>query len=383
MNLLFISNDPNIFKEGSATRLRMRAYADALAAKHGGTLHILSRAPRTETVADGPLILHGVAAGRLGMLLRFPSIARGIIRTESIAAVSAQDPFEHGWAAMKAVRGTNAKLHIQVHTDFLSPWFTRGHISRSPRVRMLLLNRIRRRMAGPVLRHADGIRAVSHRVADSIVKRYGRSVPAPSVIPIAVDANAPAAVPLPPHPFTFALLAVGRLEPEKRVEDIIAAVARLTDAYPTLGAFIVGEGRERAKLERLARRKGLAERIVFLGARADARALMPSAQCFIQASAYEGYGLTLIEAALARVPIVTSDVGIVGEVFAGYHEVLSAPVADPTNLAAHIAWLIEDQEARQELAMSAERRAKEHLAATDSSPEAVIADVARLASRSS
>jgi len=383
MNILFISNDPNIFKEGSAVRLRMRAYADAFAASHGGTLHILSRAARTEVITDGTLVLHGVRAGKLGALLRFPGIAHAIIHSESIAIVSAQDPFEHGWIAMKAVQGTDAKLHIQVHTDFLSPWFTRGHIYRSPRVRMPLLNRIRRRMAGPVLRHADGIRAVSHRVADSIVKRYGRNVPVPSVIPIAVDVNVPTPAPLPPHPFTFALIAVGRLEPEKRVEDIIAVVARLKDAYPTLGAFIIGEGRERAKLERMARRKDLEDRIVFLGARADARALMASAQCFVQASAYEGYGLTLIEAALARVPIVTSDVGIVGEVFTGYHEVLSAPVADPTNFAAHIAWLIEDHEARRELAMQAEKRAREHLAETDSSPEAVIGDLVRLVSNAS
>lgn len=233
-------------------------------------------------------------------------------------------------------------------------------------------------MAGSVLRKADGIRTVSYRVKDSMVKKYSNSIPEPSVIPIAVSADIPSPVPLPPHPFTFALIAVGRLEPEKRFEDIIAAIYRLKDGYPMLGVFIVGEGRERQRLERMTRSLGLADKVIFLGARKDARALMASAQAFVQASAYEGYGMTLIEAALARVPIVTSDVGIVGEVFQGYKEVLAAPVADPTNFAAHIAWLIEDHEARRELAISAEARAKEHLAKTDSSPKAVIADMLRL-----
>jgi glycosyltransferase involved in cell wall biosynthesis len=249
---------------------------------------------------------------------------------------------------------------------------------RSPKVRMPILNRLRRRIADQVLPQAAGIRAVSERVRNSLVEKYGSRIPVPSVIPINVSTDVPDAVPLPPHPFTFALISVGRLEPEKRVEDIIAAVARIKDAYPSLGAFIVGEGRERRKLERMAAELGLSERIIFLGARADARGLMRSAQVFVQTSAYEGYGLTLIEAALARIPIVTSDVGIVGEVFKGYEQVLAAPVADPTNFAAHIAWLIEDHSARQEMVMRADERVREHLASVDSSPRAIIQDMLRL-----
>src|SRR4051812_48535924 len=102
MNILFISNDPNMFVEGSTVRLRMRAYADEVALQ-GGTLHILSRAKKTETVEDGPLLLHGVCVGKLRMFRVLPKVARSLILQYSIAVVSAQDPFEHGWIAMKAV----------------------------------------------------------------------------------------------------------------------------------------------------------------------------------------------------------------------------------------------------------------------------------------
>jgi glycosyltransferase involved in cell wall biosynthesis len=102
---------------------------------------------------------------------------------------------------------------------------------------------------------------------------------------------------------------------------------------------------------------------------------MASAQGFIQASAYEGYGITLVEAALAGVPIVASDVGIVGEVFVGYEHVLCAPVGDPTNLAAHIAWLIEDTQARKVLGMNARARALQHLREVQNSPEDIISDI--------
>lgn len=377
MNILFIGSDPTLFVEGSAARVRLRSYAEVVAEK-GGVLHTLMRGPHTAMITDGPLRIHGVRAGRLSALLRLPAAAHRLILEESIAVVSAQDPFEHGWMALRACRGTSAKLHLQVHTDFLTPWFTRGRIARSPVVKMPALNWVRRRIALKILPQAQGIRTVSHRVADSLTRVFGARIPVPTVIPIAVSVEPVEAVELPPAPFTFALISVGRLEPEKRIQDIIAAVARIKDAYPMLGAFIVGEGRERPALMRMARKLGLEDRIVFLGNRRDARGLMKSAQGFIQASAYEGYGLTLIEAALARVPIITTDVGVVGEVFQGFEHVLAAPVGDPVNLAAHIAWLIEDHRARTELAMNAEERVLRHLAETDSSPRAVIEDMTRL-----
>src|SRR3989344_3548115 len=125
---------------------------------------------------------------------------------------------------------------------------------------------------------------------------------------------------LPEHQFTFTLIAVGRLEPEKRIEDILAALKLVAKQYPMVGLFIVGEGSERGRLERMARHLGLGDKVIFLGERPDVRALIASAQAFIQASAYEGYSRTLIEAALAKVPIITTDVGIVGEVFKGYED---------------------------------------------------------------
>ena len=281
---------------------------------------------------------------------------------KEIEVVSAQDPFEHGLAALRAVRGTSAKLHIQVHTDFLSPWFVRSGNWRSPRVRMPLLNSYRRKIADRVLPAAAGIRVVSERVKASLVERYGNRISEPSVIPVAVDSVVPEKIRLPAHPsFTFALITVGRLEPEKRIEDILAALALVAPHYPMAGLFIVGEGSERGKLERMTRTFGLSGKVVFLGNRPDARGLMASAQAFIQASAYEGYGRTLIEAALAKVPIITTDVGIVGEVFKGFQDVLSVPVADPTALSLAIVGFIEDNAVRQELPMRAEIAARAHL----------------------
>lgn len=373
MKTLFVSNDPTIFDAGSAARMRMRAYAVVI-----GELHILSSAGRdAKEEQDGTLFLHPVHAWRIFRVHTLTSCARTLILKHGIEIVSAQDPFEHGLAALRAVRGTAAKLHVQVHTDFLSPWFIRSGNWRSPRVRMPFLNHWRRNVADRVLPAADGIRAVSARARDSLIVRYGSRISEPSVIPIAVAPEVPERTLLPAHAFTFALIAVGRLEPEKRIEDILAALRLVVAHYPMVGLFVVGEGSERGRLERMTRMLGLEKHVVFLGERVDARALMASAQAFIQASAYEGYGRTLIEAALAKVPIITTDVGIVGEVFKGYEDVLAVPVADPTALSLSIVGVIEDVSVRQELPRRAEAAARAHLATVGNLPTRIAEDLIR------
>lgn len=345
----------------------------------GGELHILTRVPRACDVHESPLHIYGICVSKWRSPWALAKHAKELIRTHGIAVVSAQDPFEHGLAALWAVEGTQAKLHIQVHTDYLSPWFTRGAIYRSPRVRMPFLNKVRVRIADKVVPHAHGIRVVSERIKASMLARYGNRIPEPSVIPIAVSTEVPPKVELPPRPFTFTLFNASRFEAEKRIPDLLAVVKRLKDSYPALGLVLVGEGRERRKIEKLARAWGIADRVVFLGWRDDARGLMQSANAFIQASAYEGYGLALVEAALAGIPIVTSDVGIVGEVFVGYEHVFAAPVGDPSNLAALTAQLIEDPQARTLLSLEGKRAALAHLASLKNSPHDIMADVMRAA----
>lgn len=372
--VLFVSNDPSIFDEQSATRARMRAYASAI-----GELHILSVAPRgMRNVIEGALHLYPVHTWRLLRMRALTKKAQALILEYGIEVVSAQDPFEQGMAALRAVEGTKAKLHVQVHTDFLSPWFIRSGNWRSAQVRMPLLNRFRLRWADEVLPKAHGIRVVSGRVKQSLVSHYAGRIVEPVVIPVAVDTTVPERVLLPAHPFTFALIAVGRLEPEKRIEDILAALALVVPKYPVAGLFIVGEGRERRKLESMVRTLGLTNHVIFLGNRPDAWGLMQSAQAFIQASAYEGYGRTLIEAALAKVPIITTDVGIVGEVFKGYEDVLAVPVADPTALSLSIVGMLEDESAHLELPIRAEAAARAHLATIGDLPTRIAEDLRKL-----
>jgi glycosyltransferase involved in cell wall biosynthesis len=379
MNALFIVNEPAIFNAESRAREHMRAYAREI-----GTLHVLSRGSGPdyhEDLGDGKsLTLHAVDwtkwSGKPPFLFRtLRACAQKIIRDEHIEIVSAENPFEYGLVALRAIQGTNAKLHIQVYTDPFSQWFTRVKIIYSSEVKMPAINRVRQSIANKVLPKANGIRVVSKRVQESLIARFGNRIVTPHVIPVEIPTEMPPQLPLPPHTSTFTLITVSRLEPEKRIQDILLALAKIRRRYPSVGLVIVGEGSQRKNLENYAKKLGVVENVLFAGHVDNAWGMMRSAQAYIQASGYEGYSRTLIEAALAHIPIITSDVGLVGEVFRGYEEVLSAPPGDPSALATAIIGLIEDNEARTQYVINAEKAVRDYLANTHVSPVDIAQDL--------
>ncbi len=369
MRVLFVANDPNLLVETSAVFARMQEYANAI-----GTLHIVTAGTPSRTIARGPLTIHAVSCTKFTRVRALASVAHRLIVSEDIQVVSAQDPFEHGLAALRAVQHTPAKLHIQIHTDFLSPEFVRA--TRFP---MSLLNLLRQQMAGRVLCSASGIRVVSKRIKDSLVERYGTRIVEPTVIPIAVDTVLPEPHTLPEHSFSYPLVTVGRIESEKRVTDIVKALSILRTECPNVGLIVIGAGRALSGVQKLVKKLKLTNRVICTGNWSTAAwGMIRSSSAYIQASAYEGYGRTLVEAALAGVPVITTDVGIVGEVFTGKGDALIAPVRSPQSLAIHIRTLVNTPSVAEQVGSAGREAALKHLKETDSSASSIAKDLARL-----
>ncbi len=370
MKILFISNDITLFDNATPAYARMKTYANAI-----GELHILSRATQYTEVQDGNLHLHGLhpLSTIIGRALFFYTLlrhARALVRRHHIELVSAQDPFEHGWVAMRAVKGTLSKLHIQIHTNFLSPFFPIGSFK----------NTVRIHIANKIIPRADGIRVVSQRIKRALIKYYGKSIAEPTVIPIIVTQHS-SSVSVQPlllskYPFKFVLMAVGRLEKEKRMVDAIRVVAKLVrEKYP-VGLFIVGNGSQQKALIHLADTLGVKDNIIFLGKRSDVSELLKNiAQVFIQTSAYEGYGRTYIEAALAGVPMVVTDAGIINDVFIHNKSALVCAVGDIKCLSKQVANLIEDVQLRYILADSAKMTALRYINSLGNIPKRIADDL--------
>ena len=367
MKVLLITNDPTILDEGSSGHARARDNAIRI-----GELHVLINGDTSASRDEGSLLVHTIPRARFRPYAPLEGAAIELIKKHGIQAVWAQDPFELGTVARKASATAGIPFYVNVHTDFLSPWYSiHTGMFRSSKVPIPKEHRARIRLADTVLPNAAGIRTMSSRVKDSLVKKYGASIKEPVVIPIQI--HPPASQVSFPFSFPFTLIAVGRLDAGRRVIDIIDALALIKDRYPGVGLFVVGDGPERKTLEKHAKKRKLEDRVIFLGDRRDTQGLMLSANAFVQASAYEGFGRRLIQAALARIPIITTDVGIVGEVFKGYDDVLAMPPGDPAALSIHIVGLMEDSQARSLLVMHAEEAAKKFLAEAGNVPERLAA----------
>lgn len=117
------------------------------------------------------------------------------------------------------------------------------------------------------------------------------------------------------------LLAAGRLVPAKNYPQMLEIAAALiapdsNRSDTSLVLAIAGDGPLRASLQQQATRLGLDDRVLFLGHRADVPALLAAADAVLLTSSTEGLPYTLLEAAAAGVPIITTPVGAIGEVFA-------------------------------------------------------------------
>jgi glycosyltransferase involved in cell wall biosynthesis len=342
MKLLMISTDRGLLDPTSRVSERFRTYAPLFDELHVivfsvGQLEIVSLAPNVHIYPTN-------SSSKLRYIADATRIGRGI----KADVVSGQDPFETGLTAYRIARIHKAKLHLQVHTDLFSEAF----------VMQSGLNRVRLFIAKWLLPKALGIRVVSKRIAHSIKNNLpGRTVE-PIVLPIVV--MRPESVTPMQFPFAQTVLMVCRLEAEKQVKIAIDGFLKLSVDHPDVGLVIVGDGRQRTELELYVFEQGIANQVQFLGARSDVFDLYAGADVYLQTSLYEGYGMTLIEAALSGLPIVTTDVGIVGEVLIDGGSVLVTQ-ATPVDIAMKLGILLDDEALRQMLGGRAQESAEVHV----------------------
>jgi teichuronic acid biosynthesis glycosyltransferase TuaC len=160
---------------------------------------------------------------------------------------------------------------------------------------------------------ADGMLAVSGAMRDDMVA-LGMPAERIAVHRTGIDHGRFRPVPKPlgrdPH-----IVSLGALIPRKGHDIVIEAVARL----PGVRLTVVGEGPERARLQALIERLGVAERVTLAGAvaHADMPALLGGAHAMALASASEGLANAWVEALACGTPIVITDVGGAREVVTG------------------------------------------------------------------
>jgi hypothetical protein len=148
-----VSNDVTVFDTQSATFSRMKILRD-----HGVTLTIVVLGSmRAQHTHEGITML-GVAAPWYGLWI-IPALVCRTLGMHSYDFITAQDPLKCGYVSWRIAKSMGKPFELQMHGD----WFGGYYAKRG------LISRIALKGAGWLLRRADVVRAVSSRVAHSLV----------------------------------------------------------------------------------------------------------------------------------------------------------------------------------------------------------------------
>ncbi len=147
--------------------------------------------------------------------------------------------------------------------------------------------------------------------------------------------------------------AVSRLQPGKGLETLIDAWPETIAGSPKLQLALVGDGSLRASLQARVRDRGVEASVHFLGEYADPMSALRAADVFVFPSWVEAFPYAILEAMSMGLPIVSSNVGGVGEALVDGDSGLLVPARRPDALAAALLTLLGDAELRARVGVAA------------------------------
>jgi glycogen synthase len=209
-----------------------------------------------------------------------------------------------------------------------------------------------------LVRESDSLITCSASMCDEITELFGPGLAETTVIRNGIDAARWPFAARQRRPGPPELLYVGRLEYEKGVHEAIAALPRIRRAHPGTTLTIAGDGTQLDWLVEQARKHRVLKATRFVG-RLDHDELLAAlhrADAAVLPSHYEPFGLAALEAAAAGTPLVTSNIGGLGEAVINGETGMSCPPRDVAQLAKAVRAVLDDPAAAQRRARAARER---------------------------
>jgi glycosyltransferase involved in cell wall biosynthesis len=318
MRVLSISSDKKIFEKGSEVRIRTSEKASLISELI--VIVFSHRDLHLEEVVDGNLrIIPTNSKNKFFYVIDAFAIGR---KLKKIDLISCPNPFLSGFTGLLLKIPLKVNLFIEIHNDYFNKYYIRHSVR----------NFLRVASACFVVPFSNGIRAVSNRVRSSLMSGMIKH-PSIEVLPVYSEIGRPKeGVYTDLHrkypQFGFIMLSVAPLVKESRLDIAIRAFAESLYMIPDAGFVIVGEGGYKNELIALVANLGISEKVIFDGVPKQMFGYYQSADLFVSTLDYSGYGVTFLEAGFSGCPILSTDVGIMGEVFIDNESALVCPVRD-------------------------------------------------------
>ena len=283
----------------------------------------------------------GVSESVVSRLASIRPGTRGVV----LAPVRRKHDLRGVLAHVRAMRRSRPSIvHVSLNTPWACPYGIIGAFAARSRVVLVEQSlfpgegRLRRSFARIAGRRAAAVVAVGARSAREIERLVGLSPASVRTIHNGV----------PDVPWlrgeaddTAVIGSVGRLDPEKGFDSLVRALPALQAS-----ATLVGDGAERDRLDMLATELGVRDRFAITGWTEDVRRHLASFTVFCLPSRSESFPLSVVEAMLAGLPVVATDVGSVAEAVHHGETGFLVPPNDVDALADALRRLLDDPELR-------------------------------------
>jgi glycosyltransferase involved in cell wall biosynthesis len=269
-------------------------------------------------------------------------VAAGVIRKEKIDVIISPDPFAKAWVSMLLAFVFRKKLLLSVYGgNIFDPYWKK----------LSLINRVYSWVGRVVFNYAHAIQTDGLETFEILKKRYGKKVFWKPMVPmnlqdfLSIPRNTEAAVHATPN-----ILYVGRLIEQKNIPLLVKIIKSLKGALVTF--TIVGDGPKSKLL------KGLEVTRYAHQNRTEIVERFKEADMLILTSYFEGFARVIMEAALAGIPVVTTNVsgiqGIVEDGCSGY----VIEQGNETAFLASVRTLIENASLRKHMGATIRQKAR-------------------------
>ncbi|MHB0875608.1 MAG: glycosyltransferase family 4 protein [Anaerolineae bacterium] len=153
---------------------------------------------------------------------------------------------------------------------------------------------------------------------------------------------------------------VGRLTAQKGYDQLLAAAAVLFARLPQARLLVVGDGDLRLALESQAAALGIADRVIFTGARPDVERLLRAMDVFACSSLWEGLPTVMMEAMAAGVPVVATDIPGNRDLIRHGESGWLVPLGEPEAMALQLAGLLQSPQGNEAVAARARDEVERH-----------------------
>lgn len=143
---------------------------------------------------------------------------------------------------------------------------------------------------------------------------------------------------------------IAELHPVKGLRYAVEAFTSHAAHFPTAHYVILGEGESRTELESLVQQSSYAERIHVVGFRDEAPQYLKAFDVFVLPSLSEGLSLAILEAGLARIPVIATNVGGIPEIIRNNEQGVLVSPRNSVGLSEAFARLQTDPRLRESIA---------------------------------